>query len=421
MSRHAAAANPGPGPRLTAKQAASRLGVKRETLYAYVSRGLLSRQREPGSRASTFDPAEVDRLAAHRRGRPREGSLQVVIGTQLTLMQQDGVHYRGLSAAELARTRSFESVAEWLWSGAFGAGAWRADPASLRAARAVQDALPDAALPTDRMRAIVPAAAAGDALRFDADPDSVAAIGRNLIATLVDGLPALGAPLDTGLALGEVPPRPEPLAARLWPRLSAEAPPQGGVELLNAALVLGADHELAASTLAARVAASVRADPYSIVSTGLGVLAGPLHGAASGRAHALLREVGRPERARAVVGEHLRRERVVHGFGHMFYEREDPRAVVLLDALRASGVDPVRLEAVDAVLEVLNARLPVFVNVDFALAALAFGCGMGVGAPEAIFAVARCAGWLAHAIEEFEERPVRFRPRAHYLGPPPAP
>ena len=76
-------------------------------------------------------------------------------------------------------------------------------------------------------------------------------------------------------------------------------------------------------------------------------------------------------------------------------------------------------EPVEAVLEVLQDRLPVFMNVDFALAALAFCGRMCDGAPEAIFGIARCAGWLAHAIEEYQERPVRFRPRAHYLGPAP--
>jgi citrate synthase len=408
--------------RLSAKQTAARLGVKVETLYAYVSRGMLQSRREPGQRASTFDPAEVERLASHKRGRPRMGSLQVVIDTQLTLMEQEGVSYRGLKAGDLARNRSFESVAEWLWNGAFDPdpSAWHPEPAAFEVVRGLQPLLPDAAVPTDRMRAIVPVVAALDPLRFDLDPAVLTAVGRSLIATLVDGLPTLGEPARARLAIGESPAREDPLAARLWPRLSPEPAPPGALELLNAALVMGADHELAASTLATRVAASVRADPYSIVSTGLGVLAGPLHGAASGQAHRLLREVERPERARAVVAEHIRRERIVHGFGHLFYEREDPRAVVLLELLRASDVDPVRLAAVETVLELLNARLPVFMNVDFALASLAFCSGMCPGAPEAIFAVARCAGWLAHAIEEFDQRPVRFRPRANYLGPTPA-
>jgi citrate synthase len=409
---------------LTAKQAAGRLGIKRETLYAYVSRGMLARQKVPGSRESYFDPVAVERLAAKKRGTGRAGSVEVIIGTALTSIEQWGVSYRGLPAADLAESRSFESVAEWLWGLEFpseeSGSEWRASRAASEAGRAVQLALPDAARPMDRIHATLAVIGPTDALRFDVSPDAVVSAGRGSIAALVDSLPLLGTANPRTLAIDEQPARENPLAARLWPRLSAFEGSDRGPELLNAALVLGADHELAASTLAARVAASVRADPYSILSAGFGVLAGPLHGGASGQVHRLLCEVGRPENALPVLTEHFRREKFMPGFGHLFYQREDPRAVALLSMLRRSNVDPSRLAAVEAVLEVLKDRLPVFMNVDFALAALAFCGRMCDGAPEAIFGVARCAGWLAHAIEEYRERPVRFRPRAHYLGPAPA-
>jgi len=411
-----------PGRQLTAKQAADRLGIKRETLYAYVSRGMLERIRVPGNRESYFDPVAVERLAAKKRGTGRAGSVEVVIGTALTSMQQHGVAYRGIDAALLAETRSFESVAEWLWGRDFPSGSsapgWSASPAALEAGAAVQQVLPDASRPTDRIRATLAVIGPADALRFDVRPEAVIAAGRSAIAAMVDSL-ALRGPADArSLAIEERPARENPLACRLWPRLSAKAIPEQGAELLNAALVLAADHELAASTLAARIAASVRSDPYSILHAGFGVFAGPLHGGASGQVHRLLREVDRPANALPVISEHFRREKFMPGFGHLFYEREDPRAVALLAMLRRSNIAPARLETVEAVLEVLNERLPVFMNVDFALAAVAFCSEMCDGAPEAIFAVGRCAGWLAHAIEEFQERPVRFRPRAHYLGPP---
>ncbi len=413
-----------PPQQLTAKQAADRLGIKRETLYAYISRGMLDRQRVPGSRESYFDPVAVERLAAKKRGTGRAGSVEVVIGTALTSMEQQGVSYRGINAAELAKTRSFESVAEWLWGRDFPSGepspAWRATAAALAAGRAVQQALPDASRPTDRIRATLAVVGPTDALRFDVSPAAVVAAGRSTIAALVDSLPLLGTASPRSLSIDEQPARRNPLALRLWPRLSPRAASQNSPELLNAALVLGADHELAASTLAARIAASVRADPYSVLNAGFGVLAGPLHGGASGQVHRLLSEVGRPENALPVLTEHFRREKFMPGFGHLFYRGEDPRAVALLAMLRRSNLDAARLEAVEAVLEVLHDRLPVFMNVDFALAALAFCGRMCDGAPEAIFGIARCAGWLAHAIEEYQERPLRFRPRAHYLGPPPA-
>ncbi len=412
-----------PPQQLTAKQAADRLGIKRETLYAYVSRGMLDRIRVPGNRESYFDPVAVERLAAKKRGTGRAGSVEVVIGTALTAMEQQGVAYRGIDAALLAETRSFESVAEWLWGRDFPTGpslpGWCASSAALAAGSAVQQALPDASRPIDRIRAVLAVIGATDALRFDVSPDAVVAAGRNSIAAMVDSLPVRGAVNSRSLTIEERPSRENPLAGRLWPRLSAEAMPDNGAELLNAALVLVADHELAASTLAARIAASVRSDPYSILNAGFGVFAGPLHGGASGQVHRLLREVDRPENALPVIAEHFRREKFMPGFGHMFYEREDPRAVALLAMLRRSNIEPARLETVEAVLEVLQERLPVFMNVDFALAALAFCGRMCDGAPEVLFAIARCAGWLAHAIEEYQERPVRFRPRAHYLGPTP--
>ena len=114
------AAHPPPATRLerlTARQAAARLGVKLETLYAYVSRGMLESHRAKGERASRFDAIEVERFAARRRrGRP-SGGLEVVLGTALTCIDEGTLLYRGLPATTLARTHSFEAVASWLWTG----------------------------------------------------------------------------------------------------------------------------------------------------------------------------------------------------------------------------------------------------------------------------------------------------------------
>ena len=148
----------------------------------------------------------------------------------------------------------------------------------------------------NRLRVVVATAAAADPLRYDVATDAVMRAGRRMITAMVDGLPVLGAePARVG---------PFPLAGRLWPRLGAFRATPRLVSTLNAALVLLADHELAASTFAARVAASVRADPYSVVSTGLGCIAGALHGAASQPVVDLFAEVadagpGRPGGRRA--------------------------------------------------------------------------------------------------------------------------
>ncbi|HEY6709025.1 MAG TPA: citrate/2-methylcitrate synthase [Actinomycetota bacterium] len=410
--------------RLTTVEAARRLGVKPATLYAYVSRGLLSRERAPDGRTSTFDPAEIDRLA--RPGRPRRGrrpASELVLPSALTAIAHGLPWYRGRPVPELAATRSFEEVAAWLWTGRFpptaAPAAWRAGEAALEAGRRAQAALPEVALPLERIRVIAAALAAGDELRLELHPAAVTAAGRALIAGLVDCLPRQGpaAPVEGAIA------------ARLWAGLSSLDPEPELVGTLDAALVLLADHELAASTVAARVAASVRADPYAVASAGLAVVSGTLHGGASLGIEALLAEIDRADRAAgvgggrlrdravAVVGARLRRGERLRGFGHRLYPDGDPRARVLLERLRAAAAGSPGLAAVEALLEAAARRGLPEPNVDLALAALAHVTAMTRGAAEAIFAVARTAGWIAHALEEYD-RNTPIRPRAVYTGPP---
>jgi citrate synthase len=397
---------------LTTAEAAARLGVKPATLYAYVSRGLLGRERAPDGRTSTFDPAEIDRLA--RPGRTRRGrrpATDLVMVSALTAIDQGLPWYRGLAVPELARTRSFEEAATWLWTGRFPAPApgpaWRAGAAALESGRRAQGALPEAALPLERIRVIAAALAAGDELRLELHPAAVTAAGRALIAGLVDCLPRPG-PAPTGTAI----------AGRLWAGLSAGDPEPGLVAALDTALVLLADHELAASTVAARVAASVRADPYAVASAGLATVSGTLHGGASLGIEALLAEIDRPGAAASVVGARLRRGERLRGFGHRLYPDGDPRAGVLLERLRAAAAGSPRLAVVEALLEAARRRGLPEPNVDLALAALAHVGAMTRGAGEAVFAVARTAGWIAHALEEYE-RNTPIRPRALYTGPRP--
>jgi citrate synthase len=192
------------------------------------------------------------------------------------------------------------------------------------------------------------------------------------------------------------------------------------VSLLNAALVLLADHELAASTLAARVAASTWADPYLVVSTGLGALGGPLHGGASEGARALIEEVGGGTPAAEAIGQRLRSGERVPGFGHSVYRNRDPRSDALLRRLAEVWGDEDEWSPIRGVLEVMGERALPAPNIDFAMASMCHLYGLVPGAGEAIFAVARCAGWTAHAIEEYPHR-LRFRPRAVYVGPAPEP
>jgi citrate synthase len=405
---------------LTAAEAARRLGVKPATLYAYVSRGVLSRVRAPDGRTSLFGAEEVEQLA--RRGRPRRpaGVADITVESAITEITGDSLRFRGLDAARLAVSRTFEEVAELLWTGEFRSerAPWRARPAALAAARAAQAALPAGTLPLERLQVIVPAMAATDPLRLQLDRPAVIAAGRNIIAGMVDCLPSSpGGAADPG----------EAVAGRLWSRLCAGNGPGNGpgrpapglMRALSAALVMLADHELAASTLAARAAASVRADPYAVVGTGLGAVSGALHGGASLGAETLMAAASGPEDVPRVVAEFLRRGEKVPGFGHFVYRGGDPRAVLLLDLVRQAAPKSRQLAVADAVFaEVRHKSLPE-PNIDFAIATLVRVSGMVRGAGEAIFAVARTAGWIAHALEAYSG-PGPLRPRAVYTGRPAA-
>ncbi|AXG82921.1 citrate synthase [Streptomyces paludis] len=397
--------------RLTTREAAARLGVKPETVYAYVSRGRLTARRDPAGRGSTFDAAAVEALA-RRSGRESPAGADGLqrIRTGITLIEAGRYYYRGVDATELARRLRYEEIADWLWTGTLEPGIRLTAPAeALAAARHAVAALPAHSGPTDRLRVAAVAAAVADPLRFDLSRDAVLSTARALIPTLVDALPAAG--------------RPQPvdgrLAARLWSRLSARQPGESGVRALDMALSLLIDHDLAASTLAVRVAASARAHPYAVVSAGLGALDGPLHGGASGPAHRMLAEVLERGSAAAVVADHLRAGRRVPGLGHRLYPGPDPRAEALFAVLdQLPGAGPV-LTAAREVAETTARHVKLHANVDLALAVLSVTAGMPPEAGETVFAVGRSAGWIAHALEEYGEKPLRMRPTGQYSGPRP--
>lgn len=415
-----------PAQRLTTRETAERLGVKAETVYAYVSRGQLSSNRAPGGRGSTFDAAEVDALA-RRTGRrePTAPAGALSFPTGITLIESDRYFFRGVDATELARHFAYEEVAEWLWTGELRPGIRFTAPAeALAAARRAVGALPSHCGSTDRLRVAVVAAAAADPLRFDLSREAVLGGARSLVPTLAAALPTVAVEADGAVAAdgaveaadGAIPPG---LARQLWPKLTGRPADEASLAVLDTALGLLIDHDLAASTLAARVAASARAHPYAAVSAGLGVLEGPLHGAASGLAHRMLAEVLERGGAAPVVADHLRTGRRVPGLGHRLYTGEDPRARALFELLAEVPRAAPALAAARDVVATTARHTPLHANVDLALAVLSVSSGMAVDAGETVFAISRTAGWIAHALEEYGERPLRMRPSGHYTGPQP--
>ena len=413
--------------RLTAAQAAEQLGVKPATLYSYVSRGLLQRRRTPAG--STFDAQEVARLArssrhpnqagrsSSRRSREAEDDRfnEPVFVTELTLIEAGRLYYRGLDAVTLSRSRTFEEVAGWLWAGAWPEREerWSTPIAASGAIGASAAHLDPATLPIERFMLAVVVAALGDDLRHDLSAPSVTLVGRHLLSTLVDVLPAVG---DGLLRVGW--PEGGSISERLWPRLSPLPPTRARIEVLETALVLTADHELAPSTLAVRVAAALRADPYAAVMTGLGPASGSWYSGSSGaptEVELLLAEARSGDAERA-IGERLRRNGTTpHGFGMPLYPDGDPRGAELLARIREIDGSTERHAIVDRVLQVARDRGFRPPNVDLGLGALAFCAEMVPGAGQAISTFGKAAGWLAHAMEEYAD-PTRFRSRAAYVG-----
>ncbi|MEM7253149.1 MAG: citrate synthase [Pseudomonadota bacterium] len=418
---------------LSAAEVAERLGVKVETVYAYVSRGRLTRHQRPGQRHSEFNALEVEALRNRRangggasggagggasvagigarnvRGATTPASTApepgFVLDSAITRIDRGQLFYRGRDACAMARERSFEQVAEWIW-GCPSRAEW---PGPITHA---VPSLPGPASPGDRIRAAISYLAPLDPFRYDLRPNSVLHCAKQLIASLVAALPSVG-PDPTTLAA------PPGLAGDLWPRLSRRPPRPADIDGLNTALSLLADHEMATSTLAVRVAGSVRADLHSALAAGFSAVAGPLHGRAGAQAHQLLNDIDRVDVAVAKVGEFLRDHDSLPGFGHMLYPNGDPRAGTLFDALRQSTNDRVRarMHIAEHVISLTDAqRLPP-PNIDFALAAFCDAHEMITGAPEAIFSIGRSVGWVAHLLEEYEAPPLRFRVRARYVGP----
>ena len=376
---------------LTAEEAMARLGVRAQTLYAYVSRGRIETAPDPADpRRSRYRLSDVAGLAA-RKGRGRKAADvarnaiawgEPVLPSAITTIEHGRLFYRGRDAAVLAETASLESVARLL-RGGHGAALKAGD-------RAAVLALPAAPA---RMFAALADRAGGDPPSRGRAPLQLAVEAATLLDALADA------------AAGEVGDGPIHLRlARAW---GCDEP---AAELVRRALVLLADHELNASTFAARVTASTGASLAAAALAGLSALSGPLHGGMAPRVWNLVEESHRigPE---ATVAGRLARGAPVPGFGHPLYPAGDPRAAALLGAFTPSA----EMMALRYSVEMATGEAP---NIDFALVALADALDLPRDAPFAIFAVARCAGWIAHAVEQLQTGQL-IRPRARYTGPPP--
>lgn len=389
---------------LSTEQVARYLQIKPATVYAYVSRGVLRRIRVAGRRESYFPLAEVEALVRPSQpNRRRAPGLTDDIRTAITLVEPTRLSYRGQDAGRLAREAGFTDVAALLWQ---HPGEFVADPADVDLARAVITQLPTADLAT-KIRMIIAVVASRDAWRDDRDPARVAAAAARLIMTSAQVLnPA------------------EKTTRRRTPSSLAECLAiAGGLEpdprtrrWVEQSLVLLADHDLAGSTTAVRVAASARANPYAAIGAGVNAWDSPLHGTASRSAYRLITELLEPPGH--ALSEVVESAALPAGFGHLVYTDVDPRAELLIETLHTLSEHPA-LAIGERLADLVWRRRGAPRNVDLALALAAHALGGRAELGELIFVHARMAGWVAHALEEYACPPLRFRLHGVYTGPRP--
>lgn len=427
---------------LTAVEALQFLQVRPQTLYANVSRKKIRAKPDPkDSRRSLYHEADVRKMARQHGGQRKATTIaaatiqwgEPILPSAVSTVVAGRLYYRGRDAVVLAEGASLEDVAELLW-----AVEGEADGAAAGAPRQGLDGFGRSRGgygPADGGRASAsgngvaagPLQRAFVALGLRAATD-LASYGRSLPILRNDAASVLVTLADALLGDQSVPPSARRHRAGRVRRVSRAASEQAAqasaplhervasswrgrgdaADIIRRALVLLADHELNASTFAARVAVSTGASLAAGVLSGLSALSGPLHGRASVGVLQLVASVERVG-ADATVREWLSLGRPISGFGHPLYPLGDPRAKALLQRFSL----PTEYAQLCDIVEREIGEQP---NIDFALSALTRVFRLPLEAPLILFALGRCAGWLAHALEQVASgQPIR--PRAHYVGP----
>ncbi len=398
---------------MSAAEAAQALGISLPTLYSYVSRGLLrSEFADARKRTRRYHAEDVQRLK--ERQEIRRDPQKVVdtalhwgtplLPSALTLIEGGRFYYRGQDALDMAVNSTVEQVAAWMWTGnAAQANVLFSQPL-LPLPPHVESLLPllREVPPMERFQAVLPLLAAEDVAAYDFRPFPVALTGARLLRRMA----MLAVNEEKGSAE-------EGIAG--WLQQAQKPQHPQAAPLFNAALILCADHELNVSSFTARCVASAGSPPYAVVSAGLAALQGVKHGGMSARVEALFRETGRPEQARDLIAQRIRRGETVPGFGHRLYPDGDPRGKLLLELVKSAYPQAPSVQLAMALAEAAESALREQPNIDFALATLCSTLELPSGTAITLFALGRAIGWIGHAIEEYQADHL-IRPRAHYTG-----
>jgi len=391
---------------LSADEAAHRLGVKRETLYAYVSRGLIRSTAKGGaSRERLYARDDIERTRRRAEDRRDPSGIAThalslgspVLESRITLIENGRLYYRGLDAVQLSRGSSIAQVASIIWNISLDASLSR--DSRFKPPRAPRS-LPFLA----RAQTMLGAAAARDAAAFDLRPPAIATTGAHILDLMV--LAASGIAAKSG----------EAMEARLvqgW-KLDRRA---GNV--LRAAIILCADHELNVSTFTARCVASAGGSPYGAVIAGLSALEGVRHGGLTTRVESMLASMRRERRGADALGARLREGTPIDGFGHPLYPDGDPRAQEVLALLEKNYRGSAELSFARDVADAGRMMLDAHPSLDFALASVTRVLALPPGSGLVLFAIGRTIGWIGHAMEQYAHGDL-IRPRAKYVGGLPA-
>jgi 2-methylcitrate synthase len=360
-----------------------------------------------------------------------KAGLEDTVATSSAICYLDGdrgvLAYCGYDIHDLARHATFEEVCFLLWHRRLPS---RAELGDLQSQLIAGRPLPDAVM---RVMRSLPPGDGMDALRtltsllahYDPDVNDnspqanyrkavrlTAQLG-SLVATL-GRVNAGGGPMSPDPVLGH--------AANFLYMLTGERPSGLATRAFDVALILHADHELNASTFAARVAAATLTDLHSAIVGAIGTLKGPLHGGANADVMRLLLELGKdvpPEKVDEAIRARLARKEKIPGFGHRVYHTEDPRATHLRQMSRDLGQragEPQWFEMSQRIEALVKGEKKLYPNVDFYSASTYHALGIPIELFTPIFAVSRISGWTAHVLEQYANNRL-IRPRAEYIGP----
>ena len=354
--------------------------------------------------------------------------LEDVVATTSRICDLDGtlgkLTYYGIDIHDLARHSSFEETAYLLWHGVLPTKTQLAEvEQQLRANRVLPSRiidlmrlLPSSTSPMDVLRTTVSALSAFD---DDLSDKSTAANERRAIR-LTAALPTI---IMTWNCIREKRNPIEPLqtgshAANMLYMLTGKEPDAYTMHALDVALILHADHELNASTFAARVTAGTKADMYASVISAISALSGPLHGGANEQVIRMLLRIGEVRNVEAYLEDALARKERIMGFGHRVYRTEDPRATHLRAMSQEMGErtgDSRWYEMSRAIEEYIKGHKGLNANVDFYSASVYYMMGIPIDLDTPIFASSRISGWTAHILEQYANNRL-IRPRADYVG-----